>query len=213
MQELGDARYEVGGLVGRRIDLNQEHWLLTAPQANPGMLAMLYDRDRLPRRDLVPWAGEFVGKYLTSAVLCYRLTRDPRLARQIERFVESLVAAQDDDGYLGPFPRSERLSGTILDGRGRTWDLWGHYHANLGLLLWRAESGDAGALHASISRRRPTAPTPARTCRCLLVLPLVAASRLVLPRGCRRLPTCLRCILAEREQLFAWHPSCRPDRA
>ena len=149
MQELGDARYRFDGLVGRRIDLNQEHWLLTAPQANPGMLAMLYDRDRLPRRDLVPWAGEFVGKYLTSAVLCYRLTRDPRLARQIERFVESLVAAQDDDGYLGPFPRSERLSGTILDGKGRTWDLWGHYHAILGLLLWHAESGDAGALRGA----------------------------------------------------------------
>ena len=149
MQELGDARYQFGGLVGRRIDHNQENWLLTAPQANPGMLAMLYDRDRLPRRDLVPWAGEFAGKYLTSAVLCYRLTRDPRLARQIERFVESLVAAQDDDGYLGPFPRSERLSGTILDGKGRTWDLWGHYHAILGLLLWHAESGDAGALRAA----------------------------------------------------------------
>jgi len=149
MQELGDARYQFGGLVGRRIDHNQENWLLTAPQANPGMLAMLYDRDRLPRRDLVPWAGEFAGKYLTSAVLCYRLTRDPRLARQIERFVESLVAAQDADGYLGPFPRSERLSGTILDGKGRTWDLWGHYHAILGLLLWHAESGDAGALRAA----------------------------------------------------------------
>ena len=149
MQAVDDARYQFGGLVGRRIDLNQEHWLLTAPQANPGMLTMLYDRDRLPRRDLVPWAGEFAGKYLTSAILCYRLTRDPRLAQQIERFVESFVAAQDDDGYLGPFPRAERLSGTILDGKGRTWDLWGHYHAILGLLLWHAESGDGCALRAA----------------------------------------------------------------
>lgn len=149
MQELPDARYQFGGLLGQRIGLNQEHWLLTAPQANPGMLAILYDRDRLPRRDLVPWAGEFAGKYLTSAVLCYRLTRDPRLAQQIERFVATFVAAQDDDGYLGPFPRSERLSGTILDGRGRTWDLWGHYHAILGLLLWHAESGDESTLHAA----------------------------------------------------------------
>ena len=57
-----------------RLAANLEQWLLVAPQANPGMLEMFRDRDRTPRRDLVPWAGEFAGKYLTSAVLAYRLT-------------------------------------------------------------------------------------------------------------------------------------------
>ena len=32
------------------------------------MLEIFRDRDRQPLRDMVPWAGEFAGKYLTSAV-------------------------------------------------------------------------------------------------------------------------------------------------
>ncbi len=149
MEILPDTRFELGGWIGQRVQANQENWLLTAPQANPGMLAMFYDRDRLPRRDLVPWAGEFAGKYLTSAVLCYRLTHDARLRGLIEDTVAAMVGAQDADGYLGPFPRPERLSGTIVDGHGRTWDLWGHYHAIVGLLLWHAESGQEPALRAA----------------------------------------------------------------
>ena len=65
------------------------------------MLQMFRDRDRSPRRDLVPWAGEFAGKYLTSAVLAQRLSPDERLHAYISAFVRDLIAAQDEDGYLG----------------------------------------------------------------------------------------------------------------
>jgi hypothetical protein len=54
--------------MGERIEANVRHWLLPAPAANPAMLQMFRDRDRAPRRDLVPWAGEFAGKYLIAAV-------------------------------------------------------------------------------------------------------------------------------------------------
>jgi hypothetical protein len=94
------VRYAFHGLVGQRLAANLEQWLLVAPQANPAMLEMLRDRDRSPRRDLVPWAGEFAGKYLTSAVLAYRITPDERLRAQLDRFVDELIATQDDEGYL-----------------------------------------------------------------------------------------------------------------
>lgn len=55
--------------MGGRLEVNLNHWLLTAPVANPAMLQMFRYRDRQPRRALVPWAGEFSGKYLLSAVL------------------------------------------------------------------------------------------------------------------------------------------------
>jgi len=142
------ARYALGGLIGERLQANLEQWLLTAPQANPAMLEIFRDRDRLPRRDLVPWAGEFAGKYLTSAVLAYRLAPDPRLRAQIEGTVADLFAVQDSDGYLGPFPRRERLTGRTLNGRDALWDLWGHYHCLLGLLLWHREVGCPSALAA-----------------------------------------------------------------
>ena len=136
------------GLVGRRIAANAEQWLLVAPQANPGMLGMFRDRDRSPRRDLVPWAGEFAGKYLTSAVLGWRLTRDERLRGQIDRFVDELIATQDADGYMGPFPADQRLIGKTADGKRALWDFWGHYHCMLGLYLWHKTVGYAPALRA-----------------------------------------------------------------
>ena len=122
-----------------------EQWLKAAPLANPGMLEIFRDRDRQPLRDLVPWAGEFAGKYLTSAVQILRLTQDANLKTFIRNFVNQLVQLQDADGYLGPWSQENRLTGEApnVGGKaGNTWDAWGHYHIMLGLILWHEESGD-----------------------------------------------------------------------
>ncbi len=135
---LPHARFEFTGPVGERIHANLDHWLLRAPQANPGMLEMFRVRDRQPVPQLVPWAGEFVGKYLISAVQALRMCDDPRLRQQVSNVVAELIATQADDGYLGPFPKNIRLL--------KNWDLWGHYHAVQALLLWHEHSGDPAAL-------------------------------------------------------------------
>lgn len=139
LQSLPHARFAFDGPVGARIAANLHQWLLCAPRANPGMLEMFRRRDRQPRPDLVPWAGEFAGKYLCSAVPALRQTDAPALAVHLSNFVAQLLAAQAEDGYLGPFPRAERLLGH--------WDLWGHYHLMLGLLLWHQQTGDPAALN------------------------------------------------------------------
>ena len=43
------------------------------------MLEMFRDRDASPLRDMMPWSGEFAGKYLTGAVQILRITGDARL--------------------------------------------------------------------------------------------------------------------------------------
>lgn len=133
---------KIGGFMGDRIDANVRGWLLSAPSANPAMLQIFRDRDRTPPRDLLPWAGEFAGKYLISAVQALRLTHDPALRKTLTTFVKDLVATQRGDGYLGPFPASEGMTG-----KGR-WDLWGQYHVMLGLLLWYRDTGDMAAFAA-----------------------------------------------------------------
>ncbi len=133
--------FRFGGPVGERIEANVDAWLLRAPAANPAMLEMFRMRDRTPAPQLVPWAGEFAGKYLISAVQALRLSGHADLRAQVERFVAELISVQAEDGYLGPFPRSRRL---LAD-----WDLWGHYHVMQGLLLWHDESGDEAALGAA----------------------------------------------------------------
>lgn len=139
MAPFESPQFRFFGSMGDRIRANLEHWLLRAPDANPGMLEMFYRRDRhLPYETPVPWAGEFAGKYLISAVQALRMTEDPQLREQLVSFVAALMAAQDQDGYLGPWPKHERLLGH--------WDLWGHYHVMLGLLLWHEATGDPSVL-------------------------------------------------------------------
>jgi len=127
-------------------------WLLVAPLANPAMLEMFRDRDRLPARNLVEWAGEFAGKYLTGATQFLRVSGDPTLRGFLGKFVRALVSLQAEDGYLGPWGRDHRLTneapnaGDTAYTHARTWDTWGHYHVMLGLLLWCEETGDAAAL-------------------------------------------------------------------
>lgn len=140
LQVPKEAKFQFGGIVGERIDANIENWLLQAPIANPGMLEMFRVRDRKPVPNLVPWAGEFAGKYLISAIQALRMSDEPRLEKLVREVIEELLACQAEDGYLGPFPRDQRLLGN--------WDLWGHYHIMLALLMWHERTGDERALSA-----------------------------------------------------------------
>ena len=147
LEPVADVRLELGGFVGQRVTANIEHWLKRAPADNPGLLEMFAQRDAGPPPDLVPWAGEFVGKYLISGVQALRMSDDPALRTTLAGVVDRLVTLQADDGYLGPWPKAERLRGH--------WDLWGHYHVILGLLGWHEATGDRRALAAGATHRRP----------------------------------------------------------
>ena len=152
------AEFSFGGIVGDRIKANLDNWLLAAPEANPAMLEMFYVRDRDLGRERMPWEGEFAGKYLISAVQALRMTKDRRLRKMLKSFVADLIASQAEDGYLGAFPREERLtginrwtpacSGPAPGEEPRLMDLWGNYHVMLGLYLYYQETGDTKALAA-----------------------------------------------------------------
>lgn len=145
-------RFALEGPAGDALRDVTRNWLMEAPAANPALLGMFRDRDRPPYRDLLPWSGEFAGKYLTGAVEVLRLTDDPALEDHLRRFVAEFVSLQDADGYLGPFPRGSRLTGTgpnIAGQPGGTWDAWGHYHALIGLLAYSGRTGDPAALAAA----------------------------------------------------------------
>ncbi len=105
------------------------------------MLKMFALRDARPHLNLVPWAGEFVGKYLTSGTLVLRMSEDKELEETLSRVVDRLIELQAENGYLGPWPEDEQLLGH--------WDLWGHYHVLHGLLLWNEYTGDERALESA----------------------------------------------------------------
>jgi len=141
LDSIAGARFRFSGPIGERVQANVDEWLLRAPESNPGMLEMFRVRDRQPVPRLVPWAGELVGKYLISAIQALRMSDDPRLEKEVRNVVTAFIATQADDGYLGPFPKADRLR--------KNWDLWGHYHALLALTMWHQQTGDPSALAAA----------------------------------------------------------------
>ena len=141
LDAIAGAKFNLEGPLGARVKANVENWLLVTPDKNPGLLDMFARRDAGKPLDLVPWAGEFVGKYLISAVQALRMSDDPRLRETVGQLVGRLIELQADDGYLGPWPKKERLLGH--------WDLWGHYHVMLGLMLWHEHTGDQRAMAAA----------------------------------------------------------------
>jgi hypothetical protein len=149
LERAAEATFDLGGVMQEYLRAVTAEWLLKMPDANPAVLDMFADRDKEPYRKLLPWSGEFAGKYLTGAVQVWRLTRDPALKEYLAKFVARLVRLQDADGYLGPFPKEFRLAGKAPNADGLTWDVWGHYHIMLGLLSWNEETGDPAALEAA----------------------------------------------------------------
>ncbi len=136
----------IGGRTGRLAEKIIDHWLLGLRETNPAILDMFAERDRLPYRDLLPWSGEFSGKYITGAYYIYRMTLDGRLYDYMIRFVDELITYQDTDGYLGCFSKKCHLTGRFSQhSESRwpgTWDSWSHYHNMFGLLLWYYETGN-----------------------------------------------------------------------
>lgn len=130
------------GEVGRRTEAVLGNWVLPMPDANPALLEMFRLRDREPAyANPVPWAGEFVGKYLQSAIQLLQFTDNPALKVRVESTIAELIATQSPEGYLGPFRKDERLLGH--------WDLWGHYHVLYALDAWYRATGDQAALDAA----------------------------------------------------------------
>jgi hypothetical protein len=146
------ARIVLGGPIAEQVRGVVENWLIPLPDRDPMLLGMFRDRDANPPKDLLPWSGEFAGKYLTGGTEVYRLTHAPKLKTRLQRFVNDLVATQDADGYLGPFQKAYRLTNWAPNVWGKgdiSWDTWGHYHVLLGLLTWHEATEDAKALAAA----------------------------------------------------------------
>ncbi len=51
---IAGTKYSLGGWIGNYLNAVSEQWLKVAPFSNPAMLEMFRDRDREPKRELLP---------------------------------------------------------------------------------------------------------------------------------------------------------------
>jgi DUF1680 family protein len=131
------------------------NWLLGLPERNPYMLNMFEERNKQKNYNLLPWSGEFAGKYLTGAASIYRLTQSNELKKELDSLVNRLGVLQTTTGYLGPWPKEFELTGRMPADDTKqskskhfknTWDSWNHYHLMIGLLEYNRLFGDEVSL-------------------------------------------------------------------
>ncbi len=137
---------EFEGYVGERVENNKRNWLDVAYAANPYIVEAIRQREGAPDATLVGWYGEFPGAFLLSAASSYKIDRDPALYETIAGLVNDIAAAQNDDGYLGPFPDESRLDGYLPGGNQKVWDIGGHFFMMLGMLEWHEATDSEQAL-------------------------------------------------------------------
>ena len=145
MKSVNYHHTQLPGETGKLLRGITAQWLIGIRESNPAILDMFRDRDRRPYRDMLPWSGEFAGKYLTGAAYVYRITGNPELYDYIQKFIEELLLFQDEEGYLGCYSKECRLTGaysTAPTEYNQTWDAWNHYHCMFGLLQWYDLTGN-----------------------------------------------------------------------
>jgi len=165
-------RLDFNDFIGNRLKVNLEEWLLKAIDNNPAIIGMFKLRENNSQLNLDIWSGEYLGKFLIGAILCWKINRNKPLKELIEQIIIEISKIQGIDGYLGPFSKDKRFFGIIkkfiksdwlelstFEGttdihrilktirvtplyEGNVCDLWGHYHIMLGLWYWYCETGN-----------------------------------------------------------------------
>lgn len=137
LRPLPPADVQLIGWLGERIERSRLAWLDRVDLAE--RLEPFVHR---PAKQ--PWAGEHVGKWLHAAALSWAASGDAVLRARLDQTAQTLIATQEEDGYLGTYLPAQRFQ--LLPGA--DWDVWTIKYALIGLLEYHAWTGDAGALDA-----------------------------------------------------------------
>jgi uncharacterized protein len=125
---------KIEGMLGRKIDLCIEN----------GVMAKDYSLFAVPFKNKLDdgggFAGEFWGKWFTSAALGYAYEPTPSHRAILDNAVAELLNAQDADGRISSYSRTQEFG---------YWDIWGRKYALLGLIAYYDQTGDKTALKAA----------------------------------------------------------------
>lgn len=73
------------------------------------------------------WRGEYWGKMMRGASLCYTATKNEKLYAVLSNTVKELLTLQERDGRISSYPRDKEFDG---------WDLWCRKYVLLGYLYF-----------------------------------------------------------------------------
>jgi len=89
------------------------------------------------------WHAEMIGDWHDGLLRAAYLTDEPRAKAKAERFVKAILSSQDEDGYIGIYPKGCRFHFARPDG-----ELWSQRCVLLPLLAYYEFTGQEKVLHA-----------------------------------------------------------------
>lgn len=123
------------GPVGDAVEASYQNRLLKFIENEESEPIQLFSEEAKARSTTGDWYGEHAGKWLVAASLAHRRTQSEEIATNIRQVVSFLAQAQEGDGYLGTYaPEAEARLTNGKANQVRTWDIWVHAWAILGLL-------------------------------------------------------------------------------
>lgn len=129
---LSSTRIE--GVVGQKIDSCIKN----------GVMAKNYGLYTIPFRDKLDnnggFAGEFWGKWFTSAALVFGYHPDEKYKEILDRSVSALLQTQEPDGRISSYSREHDFG---------FWDIWGRKYVLLGLIADYDQTGNPEVLKAA----------------------------------------------------------------
>ena len=118
--EIRDGDVTLQGPFAQRFEAMLRNHVL---DTDPVYLVQCYHE----RTETSLWQTEFWGKYMHSAAPFCTMTGCRELHARIDASIDSLLAAQQPDGYLGNYTEARRSAPG-------TWDVWGIKYTMMGLL-------------------------------------------------------------------------------
>lgn len=97
----------------------------------------------LPPTQYSWWWAEMIGDWHDALIRAAFLTGEPQSLAKADRFVQAILKSQDEDGYIGIYPKGFRFHFGICDG-----ELWSQRCALLGLLAYYEFTGRQDVLNA-----------------------------------------------------------------
>ncbi|MCK9506913.1 MAG: glycoside hydrolase family 127 protein [Pigmentiphaga sp.] len=131
---LKPSEISIQGFLGDEIQSVEKGRLSMLPSWNNGKLIKMFSEDFRKNNKTNDWFGEHAGKWLYSTALAVERTNDKNLKELLFNTADELISYQDDDGYLGSYSPTQRISAPDYPMHAKSWDVWNLTYMTLGLL-------------------------------------------------------------------------------
>jgi DUF1680 family protein len=153
---------QLGGLLGRRMRKTVENRLLRVA-GHPLLMAGFVEKNLpYPWKPEVgfkdsswegdisfAWQGEHIGKWIHASVILALCLGNEQLLEMVRSKADELVSLQEEDGYLGTYDVTSRMTAPDGPHTPFSWDVWTHRYHLYGLLTAYRCLGDERWLAAA----------------------------------------------------------------